>query len=295
VLSLVGLVSGLRQNLPIVSFEEGYSHLFGENNLVVLRDGKSVRLSLDGRTGSGFVSQDVYRNGYFSASIKLPGDYTAGVVVAFYLSNGDRYEKNHDEIDIEFLGNVKGKEWRIQTNVYGNGSTGFGREERYGLWFDPTESFHHYSVLWTRNLIVFFVDDVPIREMKRMIIDGDGDEFPSKPMSVYGTIWDGSDWATNGGKYRVDYGYAPFVSEFSEFVLHGRSVGYAGERRAEMAEFRKGYMQYSYCYDRARYDSPLPECVIDAEEAERLRRFDPVTFGEVGGRRRRRRRGRRNR
>ena len=37
-------------------------------------------------TGSGFVSQDIYSQGFFSASIKLPADYTAGVVVAFYVS-----------------------------------------------------------------------------------------------------------------------------------------------------------------------------------------------------------------
>lgn len=36
--------------------------------------------------GSGFVSQDLYLHGFFSASIKLPADYTAGVVVAFYVS-----------------------------------------------------------------------------------------------------------------------------------------------------------------------------------------------------------------
>ncbi|KAM0991673.1 hypothetical protein ACFX2C_010026 [Malus domestica] len=34
-------------------------------------------------TGSGFVSQDLYQHGIFSASIKLPADYTSGVV-AFY-------------------------------------------------------------------------------------------------------------------------------------------------------------------------------------------------------------------
>lgn len=37
-------------------------------------------------SGSGFVSQDLYLHGFFSASIKLPSDYTAGVVVAFYVS-----------------------------------------------------------------------------------------------------------------------------------------------------------------------------------------------------------------
>ena len=36
--------------------------------------------------GSGFISTDSYQHGFFSASIKLPRGYTAGVVVAFYIS-----------------------------------------------------------------------------------------------------------------------------------------------------------------------------------------------------------------
>lgn len=37
-------------------------------------------------SGAGFASQDLYLHGFFSASIKLPSDYAAGVVVAFYVS-----------------------------------------------------------------------------------------------------------------------------------------------------------------------------------------------------------------
>lgn len=296
---VVVLASGYSQNLPIVSFDEGYSHLFGDDNLMVLSDGKSVHLSLDERTGSGFVSQDLYLHGFFSASIKLPADYTAGVVVAFYMSNGDKYEKNHDELDFEFLGNIRGKDWRIQTNIYGNGSTSVGREERYGLWFDPCEDFHHYSILWTENLIIFYVDNIPIREIKRT--EAMGGDFPSKPMTLYATIWDGSDWATNGGRYRVNYKYAPYIAEFSNFVLHGCAVdpveplskcdhtsnpesippGITTEQRIKMESFRSKHLQYSYCYDKNRYKVPPPECVIDPREAEQLRGFDPVTFGGV--------------
>lgn len=284
-------------NLPILSFDEGYSQLFGEDNLMVLRDGQSVHISLDERTGSGFVSHDLYLHGFFSASIKLPADYTAGVVVAFYMSNGDIFEKNHDELDFEFLGNIRGKDWRIQTNVYGNGSTGIGREERYGLWFDPSEDFHHYSILWTENQIIFYVDNIPIREIKRT--EAMGGDFPSKPMSLYATIWDGSGWATNGGRYRVNYKYAPYIAEFSDLVLHGCAidpieqsskcekipkfgaipVGITRDQRTKMESFRKKHMTYSYCYDRVRYKAPPSECTIDPKEAERLRGFDPVTFG----------------
>ncbi|KAL3635912.1 putative xyloglucan endotransglucosylase/hydrolase protein 27 [Castilleja foliolosa] len=302
---LVLMVNGFSRNLPITPFDEGYSHLFGDGNLMVLKDGKSVHLSLDDRTGSGFVSQEVYLHGYFSASIKLPADYTAGVVVTFYMSNSDTYEKNHDEIDFEFLGNIRGKDWRIQTNVYGNGSTNVGREERYGLWFDPSEDFHQYSILWTENSIIFYIDNVPIREFKRT--EAMGGDFPSKPMSMYATIWDGSTWATNGGKYKVNYKYAPYIAEYSDFILHGCAIDpidqskcdeahtfasapstITNQQRAKMSGFRNKHMQYSYCYDRSRYKIAPSECSIDPKEAEHLRGSNPVKFGGV------RRRGKRH-
>ncbi|KAF8389681.1 hypothetical protein HHK36_024200 [Tetracentron sinense] len=296
------LASATPRNLPTLSFHEGYSHLFGDDNLMILKDGKTVHISLDERTGAGFMSQDLYLHGFFSTSIKLPADYTAGVVVAFYMSNGDIFERNHDELDFEFLGNIRGKDWRIQTNVYGNGSTRVGREERYGLWFDPSEDFHHYSILWTENQIIFYVDNVPIREIQRT--EGMGGDFPSKPMSLYATIWDGSNWATDGGRYKVNYRYSPYIAEFSDLILHGCAVDpieqlrncdngnivlealnaepvsskITSDQRSKMESFRKKHMTYSYCYDHVRYPSPPSECVINPGEAERLRAVDPITF-----------------
>uniref|UniRef100_M8BNX2 Putative xyloglucan endotransglucosylase/hydrolase protein 28 n=1 Tax=Aegilops tauschii TaxID=37682 RepID=M8BNX2_AEGTA len=161
-------------DVPTVAFEEGFSPLFGDGNLVRARDDRAARLLLDRRSGSGFISSDYYLHGFFSASIKLPRDYTAGVVVAFYLSNGDVYEKTHDELDFEFLGSR------------------------------------------------FYVDDTPIREVVRH--PGMGGDFPAKPMAVYATIWDGSAWATEGGKYKVNYKYAPFASDFSDLSLRGCRV-----------------------------------------------------------------------
>ena len=37
--------------------------------------------------GSGFISSNMYQHGFFSSLIKLPGAYTAGLVVAFYVSH----------------------------------------------------------------------------------------------------------------------------------------------------------------------------------------------------------------
>lgn len=156
------------------------------------------------------------------------------------------------------------------------------------------------------------MDDVPIREVIRT--ESMGGDFPTKPMTLYATIWDASDWATNGGKYRVNYKYAPYVAEFSDLVLHGCAVdpiehvtkcdssaqdsegvpfGISPVQRTKMGNFRLKHMTYSYCYDTVRYKVPPPECVIKPQEAERLRKFDPITFGN--GRRHRGKRHHRSR
>ncbi|PRQ18977.1 putative xyloglucan:xyloglucosyl transferase [Rosa chinensis] len=289
-------------NLTTIPFDEGYNHLFGDGNLVRSPDGKGVRLLLDQYTGSGFISSSLYDHGFFSAKIKLPSDYTAGICVAFYTSNADVFEKSHDELDIEFLGNRERKPWRFQTNLYGNGSTNRGREERYRLWFDPTKDFHRYSILWTPNNIIFYVDEVPIREVVRK--EAMGGDYPSKPMSLYATIWDASNWATDGGKAKVNYKFAPFVAEFKDLVLEGcpadpieqfpfaefcaEKLAYltsqdystiSHARRAAMRRFRQRYMYYSYCYDSLRYPVPMPECEIIPAEKARFKDTGRLKFG----------------
>ncbi|VAI54464.1 hypothetical protein VPH35_109154 [Triticum aestivum] len=267
-----------------VAFGEGYTPLFGFDNILRSADDRTVSLLLDRSTGSGFISSAMYEHGFFSASIKLPSDYTAGVVVAFYTSNGDVFPKTHDELDFEFLGNIRGKPWRMQTNMYGNGSVSRGREERYVLPFDPTTEFHRYSILWARDAVVFYVDDVPVRNLRRARA---GRDFPAKPMSLYATVWDASNWATSGGRYRVNYQYGPFVASFTDLALAGCRAPSPTEegcadalaasdpavmtlaKQQAMRQFRERNMVYSYCYDTRRYPVPFPEC--DLVESERTR------------------------
>lgn len=53
--SVFALVFGFSEKLKTLTFDEGYSHLFGHDNLMVLEDGKSVHISLDKRTGLYFI------------------------------------------------------------------------------------------------------------------------------------------------------------------------------------------------------------------------------------------------
>ncbi|XP_047315025.1 probable xyloglucan endotransglucosylase/hydrolase protein 30 [Impatiens glandulifera] len=291
-------------NVTTIPFHKGFDPLFGPDNIFRSPDDRTVDLILNQYTGSGFKSSDLYDHGLFSARIKLPSDYTAGIVVAFYTTNGDVFEKTHDELDFEFLGNIRGKRWRFQTNVYGNGSTNRGREERYLLWFDPSREFHRYSILWTTQKIIFYIDDVPIREIVRN--EAMGGDFPSKPMALYATIWDASNWATSGGKYKVNYKYAPFLTKFTDLVLHGcvsdpidevlipsscMSEGGEDDRfrniddiqitprqRQAMKKYRHKYMYYSYCYDNLRYPITPPECVIDPLERAKFKETGRLKF-----------------
>ncbi|GMH22585.1 hypothetical protein Nepgr_024428 [Nepenthes gracilis] len=297
--------------LSTISFDDGYTPLFADFNIHRSSDGRSANLVLNRHAGSGFISSKYYDYGFFSAKIKLPTNYTAGVVVAFYASNGDVFEKDHDELDIEFLGNIEGKPWRFQTNVYGNGSTSRGREERYHLWFDPTNDFHQYSIFWTSKKIIFYVDGVPIREVTHN--EAMGGDYPSKPMSLYATIWDASSWATMGGRYSVRYEYEPFISKFTDFVLEGCAVypleqlldsldcrekkaklqlaEYADitpEGRQAMKWFRERYIYYSYCYDTLRYPVLLPECVIIPSEQVLFKESGRLKFEALTRRRSRR-------
>lgn len=158
-----------------------------------------------------------------------------------------------------------------------------------------------HACVWTR----FYIDDVPIREIRRN--DAMGGDYPSKPMALYATIWDASDWATSGGKYKANYKYAPFIAEFTDLALHGcvvdpiqqvllhedsisctekdnqqlESASFANispKQRAAMKKYRQKYMYYSYCYDSFRYAVPPPECVIDPLEKQLFKETGRLKF-----------------
>ncbi|GER45447.1 xyloglucan endotransglucosylase/hydrolase 32 [Striga asiatica] len=257
-----------------MSFYQGYRNLWGANHQSV--DNNGINIWLDKDSGSGFKSVKPFRSGYFGASIKLQPGYTAGVITAFYLSNNEAHPGYHDEVDIEFLGTTFGKPYTLQTNVYVRGSGDgriIGREMKFHLWFDPTQNFHHYAILWNPREIIFFVDDVPIRRYPRKSVT----TFPLRPMWVYGSIWDASSWATDDGKYKADYRYQPFVGKFTNFKASGcsayssprcravsaspsRSGRLTGQQTRAMQWVQSHYMVYDYCRDYKRDHSLTPEC-----------------------------------
>ncbi|WJX76177.1 xyloglucan:xyloglucosyl transferase [Trifolium repens] len=198
------------------SFQQNYKVTWGKNHVFFLDNGREVQLSFDKTSGAGFRSKLEYASGSFQMRIKTPNKDSLGVVTAFYLTSKtlEHLGGNHDEIDLEFLGN-KGGPYTLQTNVFASDEG--GREQRHSLWFDPTVDFHTYGILWNQHQIVFYVDETPIRIFKNR--SNIGVKFPSHQMQVKVSIWNGAPWASNGKK--IDWKQAPFVAQFQGFNIHG--------------------------------------------------------------------------
>ncbi|KAG6601490.1 putative xyloglucan endotransglucosylase/hydrolase protein 33, partial [Cucurbita argyrosperma subsp. sororia] len=272
-------VPRLTDLVPNVSIDQYFAKIFGAANIQLMSNGSSLNLTLNKHSGKSsldlsfsFQPDSVLIHNFFSfhfwSLVHNQRDDEGHV----QLSNADVYTHSHDEIDIELLGHDKRKDWVIQTNMYANGSVKTGREEKFYLWFDPSVKYHDYTIIWNKY------HTVELRNSEAF--------YPSKPMSVFVTIWDGSEWATHGGRHPVDYRYAPYVASFEEMEINGSvsppiatvpsssKTNVSSPDTVEGPEFiklsqqqidamdwaRRKLMFYSYCKDTSRYKVLPPEC-----------------------------------
>ncbi|CAI8617206.1 unnamed protein product [Vicia faba] len=233
----------------------------------------------------GFQTKQRYRFGWFSMKLKLVGGDSAGVVTAYYMCSENGAGPTRDEIDFEFLGNRTGQPYLVQTNVYKNG-TG-NREMRHMLWFDPTEDYHTYSILWNNHQLVFFVDRVPIRVFKNN--EKPNDFFPNeKPMYLFSSVWNADEWATRGGLEKTNWKLAPFVSSYKDFSVDAcqwedpypkcvstttknwwdqyGSWHLSGDQKMDYAWVQRNLVIYDYCNDSERFPTLPEECSLSPWE-----------------------------
>ncbi|CAM6027585.1 unnamed protein product [Sphagnum balticum] len=259
-----------------VSFTQNYLSSTDPNHIRILNAGGSVDLVLDQYSASGFASKNKYLFGFIELQIKLVPGNSAGTVTAYYMASDTM---QHDEIDFEFLGNVSGQPYSLQTNIYASG-TG-DREQRINLWFDPTADFHSYSVLWNKQQIIFLVDQTPIR----VYMNSEDIGVPylnQQPMGVYSSIWNGDQWATQGGSVKLDWAMAPFVASYQGFSIDACQVQnanttpciantsnwweyvdyqmLASRQINDLTWVRDNWLTYNYCADRRRFKTQAPEC-----------------------------------
>lgn len=266
--SLVGVVLG--------SFYRDVDITWGDGRGKILGNGTLLTLSLDKFMGSGFQSKNEYLFGRIDMQVKLVPRNSAGTVTTYYLSSQGA---THDEIDFEFLGNLSGQPYLVHTNIYTQGKG--DREQQFYLWFDPTKDFHTYSILWNPRIIIFYVDDTPIRVFRNM--ESRGIPYPkSQPMRLYASLWNADDWATQGGRVKTDWSYAPFTASFRNLQLGKACVwsdgvsscknssslpwlsqGLDASSQARLKWVQNKYMVYNYCSDFRRFPQGLPpECTL---------------------------------
>ena len=114
----------------------------------------------------------------------------------------------------------------------------------------------------------WYVDSVPIRIYRNTPTTSA--TYPKfKPMTIYGSVWNGDSWATRGGQDKINFAYAPFVVTFSKFYVDACKIGqttlptcYTNPSRNWWANYAlsntekklyrfytKRYTVYNYCND----------------------------------------------
>ncbi|KAM0881034.1 hypothetical protein ACQ4PT_033201 [Festuca glaucescens] len=265
-----GLVSG-------GNFNDDCDATWEPQNCWVYDSGNSLSLALvSNSSGSMIRSKRQFIFGTVSTWIQLVKGNSAGTVTTYYLSSVGDY---HDEIDFEFLGNETGQPYTLHTNVYADGIG--NKEMQFVPWFDPTDGYHKYTISWTPCMIVWYVDDLPIRVF-RNYRQSNGVAFPtSRPMHAYSSIWSADDWATQGGRVKTDWTHAPFVANYHGIDLNicecygGDCVygcagaygqpycgGLSDEQRWKMQWVQEKYRIYDYCVDYKDGKVPGVECSL---------------------------------
>lgn len=252
------------------NFYQDFETTFGDGRLKRYgRAGQLLSLSLDKVSGSGFKSKREYLFGRIDMQLKLVAGNSAGTVTAYYLSSEG---PTHDEIDFEFLGNVSGQPYTLHTNVFTQGKG--DREQQFHLWFDPTKNFHSYSVIWNPRMIIFLVDNTPIRVFQNH--EAIGVAFPkSQPMRIYSSLWNADQWATQGGLVKTDWSKAPFTAYYRGFNANPNHAAATATytsgawqsqelnawSRRRLRWVQKNFMIYNYCTDLKRFPRGVPlEC-----------------------------------
>ncbi|KAM7521822.1 hypothetical protein LguiA_011724 [Lonicera macranthoides] len=131
----------------------------------------------------------------------------------------------------------------------------------------------------------FYVDNVPIRVFKNYT--SKGVSYPTQPMQIEVSLWDGDSWATDGGQTKTNWSHSPFKAHFQGFNIDGCPSDYQKysknidencyssnywwnsrkywkldpNQQKAYGDVRANYMNYDYCRDTSRFPHPPPECL----------------------------------
>ncbi|KAK6524661.1 hypothetical protein TWF281_011563 [Arthrobotrys megalospora] len=129
-----------------------------------------------------------------------------------------------DEIDVEFIGNQPGN---VQTNIFSKGNQDvhiYGANTGVA---DAVGVFHKYTVDWTPEQIVWYIDGNPVRTLTRASL---GDVYPQTPMQIKFGPWAAGDPSNPPGTIEwaggpIDYSLGPFDMVVASLTVIDYSTG----------------------------------------------------------------------
>ncbi|KAJ5382161.1 Concanavalin A-like lectin/glucanase subgroup [Penicillium concentricum] len=119
---------------------------------------------------------------YGELSIVMKTSPGQGIVSSAFLQSDDL-----DEVDWEALGT---KTDTIETNYFGKGDTSTWDRETWVPVTTPHETFHTYTIQWSKDTISWLIDGANVRTLNYNDAQG-GARFPQTPMNIHVGIWAG--------------------------------------------------------------------------------------------------------
>lgn len=117
-----------------------------------------------------------------------------------------------------------GKTDTVETNYFGKGDTSTYDRETWVPVSTPQDSFHTYTIQWSKESITWLIDGASLRTVKYADAQG-GARFPQTPMNIHLGIWAGGaptngqgtiDWA--GGL--TDYSKGPYTMYIKSITVN---------------------------------------------------------------------------
>ncbi|KNE62506.1 hypothetical protein AMAG_18874 [Allomyces macrogynus ATCC 38327] len=135
---------------------------------------------------SKIASARYFKYGNFSARIRIPNPGKGFAYSFIWKTSVDRDDVG-DEIDFEWIPYKNRHE--VQTNWFAGGLIDYTK----GIsWVFPdnatTTDYHVYTIVYEPERIVWVVDDIPIRTVKKT--GNNGTDFPSSEGMLFASIWD---------------------------------------------------------------------------------------------------------
>ncbi|MGF1681270.1 family 16 glycosylhydrolase [Photobacterium minamisatsumaniensis] len=204
-----------------------FLNAWSANALTFSGDGLAITLSDIPSLGYDYTSGELrtsqfYGYGCYEAEIKPSA--VSGVVTAFFTFAGpfDRSaggNGQHNEIDIEFLGNNTNI---VQFNFWTNDDQYInGHESIYELGFDASESFNHYAFKWTEEGIRWYINN----NLVYTVLNSANDPTPSTDDAAHKimlNLWP-VDNSAAGWAGSFTYPMLPIVGQFKNVSFNAGS------------------------------------------------------------------------